>query len=134
VAYALNAIGAYLTELGDPESALALCRESLAQYEEIGDRYGQAGAQDSLASAYRKLDRHGEAISWYRRAADLCRELGDRYNEAATLVRLGDSYAALDELGPARDAWRRGLAGLADLDHPDAELVRAKLARTSVPG
>jgi hypothetical protein len=48
------------------------------------------------------------------------------------LNRLGDVRLAAADPDAARTAWQRALAILADLDHPDADDVRAKL-RTAAP-
>jgi hypothetical protein len=53
-------------------------------------------------------------------------DLGDRYYEADTLVRLGDTHLAADNPDGARTAWQRALDILTELDHPDADTVRAK--------
>jgi hypothetical protein len=45
----------------------------------------------------------------------------------AELVRLGDTYHASGDTGAAGDTWRPALSIFTDLDHPDAEQVRARL-------
>ena len=83
------------------------------------------------------LGHHHEAVTSYRRAIELLRDVGDRYNEADTLTNLGDTHASAGETGAARDAWLRALSILDNLDHPDADEVRARLAqdgRSASPG
>jgi Tfp pilus assembly protein PilF len=58
----------------------------------------------------------------------MVRRLGDRYQEADTLGNLGDTHLATGDSHAARDAWQRALAILDELDHPEAEQVRDKLA------
>ena len=53
------------------------------------------------------------------------RDVGDRWGEADTLTRLGDTRHTVGELPPARQAWRQALAIFAELEHPDAEKIRA---------
>jgi hypothetical protein len=48
------------------------------------------------------------------------------------LVHLGDAYHAAGQLPQARQAWREALAILEDLNHSDADQVRARL-RGEVP-
>jgi len=43
------------------------------------------------------------------------------------LACLGDTYLAAGDSGAAGTAWRKALAILDDLGHPDAARVRAKL-------
>jgi hypothetical protein len=54
--------------------------------------------------------------------------VGDRWGEADTLVNLGDAHDATGASHAARAAWHRALTILDELDHPDANRVRAKLA------
>jgi hypothetical protein len=56
-----------------------------------------------------------------------------RSNEASVLTHLGDARHAAGESALAREAWQRALAILDDIEHPDADQVRAKLASTTNP-
>jgi len=58
----------------------------------------------------------------------LSREVGDRYNEAEALTHLGDVHRGVGDLPAARDAYRQAVEILTDLDHPDADGVRARLS------
>ncbi len=58
----------------------------------------------------------------------MVRYLGDRYQEADTLGKLGDTHLATGDTTTARAAWQQALAILGELNHPEAEQVRAKLA------
>jgi tetratricopeptide (TPR) repeat protein len=128
---ALNLVGWYLARLGEYEQAIAPCQQALALLRTLDDNKGQANSWDSLGYANHHLGHHTQAITCYLHALDLFRELGDRYNEAATLTNLGDTHHAAGDSESAHDAWQRALAVLIDLDHPDAERVRTKLAMTS---
>jgi DNA-binding SARP family transcriptional activator/tetratricopeptide (TPR) repeat protein len=128
---ALNLVGWYLARLGEYEQAITPCRQALALLRTLDDNKGQANSWDSLGYANHHLGRHTQAITCYLHALDLFRELGDRYNEADTLTNLGDTHHAAGDSESAHDAWQRALAVLIDLDHPDAERVRTKLATTS---
>jgi hypothetical protein len=55
------------------------------------------------------------------------RDLGDRYYEAASLIRLGEAYEESGDAAAARDGWARALTILEELQHSDADQVRAKL-------
>jgi len=126
-ATALNATGWYHVRLGDYQQALTQCARALLLQQWIGDRASQAETQDSMGYAHHHLRHYAQAISCYQRALSLFREFGDRYLEAGTLTRLGDTQRAAGEPAAARDAWQRALAILTELDHPDADQVRAKL-------
>lgn len=127
VANTHNSVGWCHALLGDHAAAVAHCRRSLALLERLGDPVGMAGAWDSLGYAYRQVD-PGEALACYRQALGLYRQLGDRMNEAVTLRQLGETQHAGGDSAAARESWRQALDILTDLDHPDADRVRALLA------
>jgi DNA-binding SARP family transcriptional activator/Flp pilus assembly protein TadD len=125
---ALNGVGWYHGLLGDHQHARGFCRKALALSAEIGNRRVEGDAWDSLGYAEHHLGNLAEAAACYQRAVSLFREAGYRLEEADTLTRLGDTHRAAGELAQAREAWRQALAILDDLQHPDADKVRAKLA------
>jgi tetratricopeptide (TPR) repeat protein len=128
-AQALNSIGWWHAHLGDHQQALASCQQALILLRELGDRTGEADTWDSIGYANHHLGHHHEAITCYHHALDLYRDLGDRYDEAETLTSLGETHHAAGDPNAARDAWRHALIILDDLDHPDADHVRARLHR-----
>jgi tetratricopeptide (TPR) repeat protein len=130
-AEALNNVGWYHGILGDYQQARAFCRQALTLSAEAGHRRTEANAWDSVGYAERHLGNLAEAAACYQRALSLHREAGDRIDEAETLTRIGDTRNAAGELAQARDAWQQALAILEDIQHPDADQVRAKLASTN---
>jgi DNA-binding SARP family transcriptional activator/tetratricopeptide (TPR) repeat protein len=126
-AYALNSIGWSSILLGEPKQGRLCCRESLALHRELGDRAGEAHAWDSLGYAEHQLGNFTKAADCYRQALTLFRELGDRYQQADTLRNLADTCRSSGDPARARHAWQQALAILDDLQHPDADLIRAQL-------
>jgi tetratricopeptide (TPR) repeat protein len=124
---ALNNIGWMHALLGDHEQAVVYCRQALAVHQETGDRAGEANAWDSLGFAYDGLLRHAEARVCYQRGIALFQQIGDRYFEANTLTHLGNCHMAVGDADSACDSWRHALRILDELEHPDADEVRAKL-------
>lgn len=90
---------------------------------------GEADTLDSIASAYHRLGHPNEAVFHYEQALDRYRNLGHRYHEADTLSSLGDVYFTDGNTSAARQAWHGALAILEQLDHPDADKVRAKVTK-----
>lgn len=129
---ALNSLGWYHVRLGDLHRALSYCREALDLQLETGDEYGEADTRDSLGYANHQLGDYAEAITCYRHALDLYRKLFDPCGQAETLDRLGDTHQALADTKAARHAWKQALAVFDQLRHPEADNVRAKLARVVV--
>ncbi|MBF9127721.1 tetratricopeptide repeat protein [Plantactinospora sp. S1510] len=127
-ASALNAVGWFQVHLGDHAQAVTACQEALALLRGLDDRRGEAATLDSLGYAYHHLGDYPGAVTCFRQAVVRLHALGARYPEASTLTHLGDSYQLAGRPGTARTAWRRALVILTELDHPDAEGVRARLA------
>jgi len=124
---ALNDVGWHQGLLGDYQQAQAFCRQAITLSAEVGHRWLEGAAWDSLGYAEHHLGNLAEAAACYRRALSLHRESGDRFDEAQVLIHLGESRHAAGELAQAREAWQQALAILEDLQHPDADQVRAKL-------
>jgi DNA-binding SARP family transcriptional activator len=130
-AVALNSAGWCHGLLGEYQQAREFCRQAVTVCAETGDLWTEGFSWDSLGYAEHQLGNLAEAAGCYQRAVDLLRETGDRFQEAHTLICLGDTYDAAGELAQARQGWQLALAILEDLQHPDADQVRAKLASTS---
>jgi tetratricopeptide (TPR) repeat protein/DNA-binding SARP family transcriptional activator len=128
-AEALGTVGWIYALLGDHHQALTRCREALTMLQEHGDVIGEAAVWDSLGYAHHHLCHHTQAITCYQRAAVLYRDRSDRYHEATSLTKLGDIHGTTNNPRAAHDAWQQALTILTNLDHPDAERVRTKLAR-----
>jgi tetratricopeptide (TPR) repeat protein len=129
-ALALNNVGWCYCVLGDYQQGRALCRQALTLCQESGHRWAEGYAWDSLGYAEHHLGNFTEAAACYQQALSAYRESGNRFHEAETLAHLGDARQAAGELAAARQAWQQALAILGDLQHPDANQVRAKLAST----
>jgi tetratricopeptide (TPR) repeat protein/transcriptional regulator with XRE-family HTH domain len=125
---ALNIVGWYHAQMSDHERAVAFCEQAVELCQELDDRLGEAAAWDSLGYAHRHLGHHRLALTCSARAIDLTEQLGERYRRAGALINAGDTHLAAADPLPARRAWREALAILDELHHPDAELVRRKLA------
>ena len=132
-AVALNAVGWHLAHLGEYEQALTYCEQALALHQGIGNRIGEGETWDSLGYAHYRRRDHARAIACYQRALNLLRETGARYSEAMTLVNLGDTQNATGNTDAARNTWLDAVQILADLGHPHATEVRAKLQQISRP-
>jgi tetratricopeptide (TPR) repeat protein len=126
-ANALNSVGWCHAMLGEHEEALSCCEQALVLHRDVGDRHGEAATWDSLGYTHFAMGNHGPAATCYQEALDLYRAMGDRYEEAATLTNLGGTLHAAGRADDAREAWQQSLLILDDLDHPDADEVRAKL-------
>ena len=128
----LNGVGWMHALLGDYEQALEFCEEALGMYRGRGDPLNEAATWDSLGYSLLHLGRLEEAISCLRTAVSLIKVLPTGYYQTTMLLHLGDAYHAAGDLDHARQAWQEALAILEDLNHSDANQVRARL-RGEVP-
>jgi tetratricopeptide (TPR) repeat protein len=128
-ARALNGVGFCHARLGD-HRAIEHCEHALALHQQLDDTEGEAQTWDSLGYAHHRLGRHSAAVNCYRAALRLFRENGNRYHEADVLRRLGDSLHAVGDADGALDAWHSALHLLEELEHPDADRLRARMPQT----
>ena len=133
-AKALNAVGWDHLQLGNLQQALAHCQQALTLHQELGNNMGEGVTWDSLGLVHHRNGDHTEAVACYRHSLRLSRELRVRYSEADTLKRLGDTHLAAGEPGEARAVWRQSLTILEQIDHPEAEQVRALLDDAALRG
>jgi tetratricopeptide (TPR) repeat protein len=126
-AMARNAVGWHSAMLGDYTYTLMQCSQALALLRDIDDGSGQASAWDSLGYAYHHLADHARAAACYGSAIALYRRAGDRYYESDALTHLGDSHHASGNRAAALASWQEALDILTQLDHPDAEKIRARM-------
>jgi tetratricopeptide (TPR) repeat protein len=132
-AQALGSVGWCHALLGNLPEALACCQQALLLTRELADHHGEATNLDSLGFVHHHLHDHASAVTYYEQALGMYEKAGDRYEYAATLDRLGDTYQSVADSGAARDSWERAVAIFADLGHPDADQIRAKLGRLAGP-
>ncbi len=124
----LNNIGACYAQLDDHTRDIEYCEQALTMLRQIGDQEQEAHTWDSLAYSHHHLGHHDQAVDCYEHAIALFRQFGDAYNEARSLSQLGDTHAAAQDDESAVKTWRAALEILDDINHPDANDLRAKLA------
>ena len=126
----LNDVGYAYARLGNYGQAIACCERALAEIREFTGSGGltwEAATWHSLGYIHQRLGDRRRAIDCYDRSLDLSRALGDRFNEADTLSTLGDVHEAAGDVTAARRAWTHALRIFEEIEHPDADLVCAKL-------
>ena len=116
-----------LLQWANYDQARDICRETVAQFRELGSPAGEAALWDSLGYAEHHLGNLPEATTCYERSLALFRETGDRYNQAAVLDHLGDNFHAAGKPGQSQTAWRQALGILDHLGYPDTDALRSKL-------
>ena len=127
-ACALNTVGWCHALAGQHALALRYCRQAIELQRTVGDRHSEAATWDSIGFAHHHLGQHAEAITCYLRALGFYAEVGHRHSQAEILTHLAETQHASGQAAAARDSWRQALAILDDLQHADAERIRARLA------
>jgi tetratricopeptide (TPR) repeat protein len=127
-ARALGAVGWSLTLLGRHEQALAICEKVLHLHRDLDDLAGEAYNWDTLGEAHRRLGQRDRAVECFRRAIEMLTRLDEPCNVALVLTHLGDTYQETGQMSAARSAWHQALARYAELNRPEADDLRARLA------
>ncbi len=94
---------------GDPAQARAQYDEGVAGFREVGDRWGEAYALDSLGVMLGRLGQPEEAVSVHEQALVISRGLGDDRGVARALAHLGDVAARTNDLEHARKLYLESL-------------------------
>ena len=95
LAYSLNRIGNWHTNVAEPREALPYHLEALSILENLDDQRGVAETLDLIGVAYYVAGDNRETAAHYQRAADLFQELGNRQGLAwclSTLVLASGNY------------------------------------------
>jgi tetratricopeptide (TPR) repeat protein len=113
---------------GRHAEAVVHFRRAVDMFVENGDRGNHAKARNGLAATLTASGRPDVAREEHAVALALATETGDRLNEALAYAGLGDAAAAMSDTDTARHHWRLALAVFTDLDLPQADGVRRRLA------
>ncbi|MFD0315632.1 AfsR/SARP family transcriptional regulator [Streptomyces flavalbus] len=129
VGICLANLGDAYQRLGRYDDAVTCLEEAMTVLRTSGNRWVEGVALDFLGTVRHRLDRHDDAIIAYRQALEAHRDVGNQWGEGHTLGHLGEVLLSVGRPEEARTAWRRALKIFGELDHPDAEQVRANLRR-----
>jgi DNA-binding SARP family transcriptional activator/tetratricopeptide (TPR) repeat protein len=131
---ALNAVGWCRALQGEFHAALQLCEQAVVLSREIDHKSGRAQAHEGLGYVRLRLGQPAAAIAEYRQAIGIYAQMRDQHSTALAYGYLGDAYQASRDLASAAEAWRDALVILDELDHPDGDGIREKLALAGATG
>jgi len=114
--------------LGDYQRGREVTEQALAMTARLGGGTFEHSFWDTLGYIELQLGNFAQATAHFEVALTLSRDNSDTLIEALILIHLGDARHAAAELPQAREAWQQALAIFDDLQHPNAEKVRARLA------
>jgi DNA-binding SARP family transcriptional activator/tetratricopeptide (TPR) repeat protein len=104
-------------------------RAALGMYREVGEQCGESICHSDLSGALLAEGRFEEAASSARSALTLATDAASPYHQALAHDQLATVFDRQGAPG-AVSHWQRALALFTDLDAPEADQVRARLART----
>ncbi|MDJ0799436.1 MAG: tetratricopeptide repeat protein, partial [Calothrix sp. MO_167.B12] len=109
VGWALTYLGSAYDSLKEYQTAIDYHHQSLAIFQEIEDRNGEASALTHIGQAYNYLGESEQAIEYYQQTLETFRQISDRHNEAVVLLSLGYAYYCLKEYQTAIDYYQQSL-------------------------
>jgi tetratricopeptide (TPR) repeat protein len=128
----LNAVGWLYLRLRDYRQGLEYCQQALDLNIKMRAHAAEAETWDSIGYAHHHLGDYSQALACYSEALRLHSQVGSSYYAADTLTHIGDTHFAAGDMNAACDAWQQSLAILDELQHPEADRIRAKLS--GIPG
>jgi len=110
-------LAAAYSELGDYDEGSRLFTASLALYQRLGNRLGEAKVQFNLGALAEGQGRYADALGHAEQALQLYQAIGDKASEAATLNNVGWMHGLLGDYEQARALARQALALCTEVGH-----------------
>ena len=124
-------IGQALAASGHQEAAIGHLRMAEGQFAAIAEHYHRARALAALGGALIEARQADQAAESLREALAVTEELGSSYDRGHVHVRLADLGEVLGQPAHTREHLEQALTLFTGLSSPQAEGVRARLARSS---
>lgn len=125
---ALGNLGVAFAALGDFQEAIKYYHKTLEISNEMNDKRGKGDVLGNLAAAFVALREPIKAIDCSKLALKNSREIGDRYREANALFNMSLAQECLGKRSEAVKLAKEALAIYEQIESPEAEKVRRKLA------
>ena len=126
-------LGNAYRKLGETRRAIEYYEQGLEIAGETGDRRGEGEMLNNLGIAYRRLGETRRAIEYYEQDLVITRETGDRRGEGTALFNRALALDELDRRDEAIADARAALQILEQIEDPNADKVRRKLADWGAP-
>lgn len=124
-----------LTELGDSEKSLELCRAALGVFHSLADKKSQAETLISMGVATGRRGRHAEAVTCLTEALQVAQDIGAAHQVAKALRGLGGVEFAAGRLEAAAEHASAAVATatrIRDLDEVvESQMLLAEVHRAS---
>jgi tetratricopeptide (TPR) repeat protein len=129
-AYFLFYMARMLHDLGNPDEAEELQKQSLQIKEKLGDQSGISKSLHQLATIEQHRGNYDEAEKLYKQSLQIEEKLGDKRGIASTLHQLGRISEARNQLNPAKEYFETALEIFRQIQHKaDAEIANKSLKR-----
>ena len=125
----LAEIGNLLRQRGEYDQALEHHRQALAVFRRVDVRGSESATLNDLGLTLRAAGRPAEALDRHRDGLRIAEQASDRYEQARALYGMADAHRDLGDPERARRHWQRALEIFTELGTPEADEVRAQLAR-----
>jgi DNA-binding SARP family transcriptional activator/tetratricopeptide (TPR) repeat protein len=132
-ATACGAVGRSLALHGQAGQAIDYCERAVQMNHELRDAGAEAIALIGLSYSLHKAGRYPDAVAASQRALDLSERIRSPRLMSISLTHLGEAHRSAGDIPAARAAWTAALVILDDLQLPDADQVRARLATHAAP-
>lgn len=119
----LTALGELQLQQGHPVGAIEYCEAALTFHRRALDTRRTAKALETLASAYHRVQRYGDAIRSGNEATDQYGGINDLRGQAQSLEIVGAAHSGAGDQTTARARWTQALALLRELEDPRQTIV-----------
>jgi len=127
--YALGHLGSVHERLGQYADATDHHHRALRIARELGDDHLTAESLNRLGDTLVCSARTKKALRMYQQALAITSRTGNRYQQARAHHGIARALSALGDGTAAVPHWERAMAGYTELGVPEADEVRARLAR-----
>ena len=103
-------LGNAYRNLGQYPKAIDFYQQSLAIFQEIGDRHWSARSLNNLGAAQSDLGQYSQGIDYLKQSLTIFKGIGDRQGQANSLNNLGNAYSDLGQYPKAIEFHQQSLA------------------------
>jgi tetratricopeptide (TPR) repeat protein len=128
VASALLNLGEASRYQGEYQQAITYFRQALAMYRRAGGQYGETVTLRCLAGALHSVGETAAARAGLAESLRIAVETGNTYQQAGAHRDLAESHHAAGQHEQAGQHWQQALALYTQIDAPEADQIRSRLA------
>ena len=108
--FILNLLGLIYDTFGEYDNALIFYEKSLSIQQSIGDRKGEGGTLNNLATTAHAKGEYDKALEYLEKSLSIQQSIGDRNGEGTTLNNISQIYDAKGEYDKALEYLEKSLS------------------------